>query len=213
MRTDHGVDWSALAGSPDALKYNRREVPNLIASLAYVPGRTAVVQAGGNLGVFPKVLARVFDTVWTFEPDPLNFALLKQNAPEPNIKAYQCALGAASSVCTLSRIRRDGRSNAHEGIVHVDRVGVGRTPVIALDSFDFACIDLVYLDIEGFELHALRGAVDLLARCRPVVVVELNKNLAWMGLVADDVRAFLTDHAYQFETRFASDELFVPRVM
>ena len=36
-------------------------------------------------------------------------------------------------------------------------------------------VGIVHLDLEGYELRALRGAVGTIRRCRPIVIVEANK--------------------------------------
>ena len=53
------------------------------------------VQAGGNVGVWPLALAKRFDHVWTFEPEPDNFRSLLNNINIngfANIKAENIAL-------------------------------------------------------------------------------------------------------------------------
>ena len=68
---DHGWQWSRFQGSAEALKLNRRDLDSFALVLAIVPGRTAAVQAGGNLGVFPKALARVFQRCTRSSPRPI----------------------------------------------------------------------------------------------------------------------------------------------
>ena len=50
-------------------------------------------------------------------------------------------------------------------------------PVYTIDAmFADAAIDLIKIDVEGFEIDVLRGAEMTLARCKPLVFVEFN---AW----------------------------------
>jgi FkbM family methyltransferase len=49
---------------------------------------------------------------------------------------------------------------------------------LTIDSLDLARIDLLKIDIEGMEPEALAGAAASLARCRPVVIVEVLKSNA-----------------------------------
>lgn len=49
-------------------------------------------------------------------------------------------------------------------------------PMVSLDSLGLERLDLVKLDVEGMELEALRGARDVLARHRPILMVEVIKS-------------------------------------
>lgn len=200
--------WHKLAGSPEALKWARRDIANLDRAVTMTRGKTAAVQAGGNLGVFPKRLAQQFETVYTFEPAADLFALMQRNAPETNIVKFQAALGDERCLIGMSRIRRDGKPNNHEGITHV--AGPGVIPTLRIDDLGLPVCDLIYLDIEGWELYALRGAAETIAMCRPVVCVEINKNLGFVNIEPDTVRQEVLRHGYRFVGRLVSDELFVP---
>jgi FkbM family methyltransferase len=176
-----------------------------------VPGRAAVVQAGGNLGVFPKYLSYEFETVYTFEPEPELFEFMSRNAPERNIVKFQAALGCDRQTVGMSRKRRqnDGGSS-HEGISHVS--GEGAIPTLRVDDLGLKVCDLLYLDIEGYELFALRGSAETIRRCRPVIACEVNKSLDQMREISkEDLYAWFRLHDYDLLRRVRSDEIFVPR--
>jgi FkbM family methyltransferase len=201
--------WSSFKGSADALKYARRDLPLLDQIVAMVPQRRVAIQAGGNLGVYPKRLAQSFDHVYTFEPAADLFSMLCANAPEPNITRMQAALGECHAFVDVARERRDGKTTpAHEGLTHIR--GTGPIPTLRLDDFEFPVCDLLQLDLEGWELFALRGAVRLLRKCRPIVAVEINQSCEFAGVHPDDVRHFITLQRYEFVTRLSSDEVFRP---
>jgi FkbM family methyltransferase len=203
-----GWNWKRFVGSPEALRYAKRELANVDKALSYVPERRVVVQAGGCLGIFPKYLAGFFEHIFTFEPDTENVACMRHNARETNIQVFQAALGDTIGTVGLSRKRRDGKPNQHAGIVHVS--GPGDVPLITLDSLDLPTCDLVYLDVEGGELAALRGGLDLITRCRPVIAVEVNKNLQYVGITEAEVMRFFMEQHYQFVAQAGSDRIFVP---
>ena len=204
----HTYDWSAFQGSQEALKWNCRDLATVDRVVSLVPQRRVAVQAGGNLGVFPKHLARSFDVVYTFEPDQQLFPMLTANAPETNIIRCQLALGAGPAMVGTSRVRRDGKPNVHEGITHI--AGAGVVPTLALDALALPIVDLCCLDLEGWELYALQGAAKTLATCRPVLVVEINKNLGYVGIDPAEVRSLLEVLRYRFVERIHSDEIYVP---
>lgn len=203
-----GYDWHGFAGSQQGLKWNRRDLPNLDAVIARVPQKRVAVQAGGNLGIFPKRLAESFETVYCFEPSPALFPLLCKNAPEANIVRFQAALGYHRQFVSMAQVRRDGKPDPHEGITHVS--GPGPIPTLRIDDLTLPVCDLLQLDLEGFELYALQGAVDTLERCRPVLCVEINKSLGFMGLEKADVHALIRAAGYRFVEKLQSDHVFLP---
>ena len=48
-------------------------------------------------------------------------------------------------------------------------------PLTTLDSFEFKRIDILKIDVEGMEPAVMDGAAQTLARCRPVILVEVCK--------------------------------------
>lgn len=206
----HRWPWGLMEGSLACLKWSFRDLRGLDEVLKIVPGRDVVVQAGGNLGLFPKRLAEEFKSVITFEPDPNLFAIMRKNAPEKNIRAFQAALGECHDPVAVSSKRRDSTGKPdHEGLTHV--CGAGDIPQVRLDDLALEKCDLIYLDIEGYELHALRGAAETIKRCRPVIVAENNKNAAFAGFTREQVSQWIVDQGYEFVTRVNSDDVFIPR--
>ena len=197
-----------MLGSREALTYAQRELANVATVLELVSGRSAVVQAGACLGVFPAYLAERFEMVYTFEPAADLFGKMVRNAPAKNIVRFQAALGSRRGLVGTSRVRRDGKPNAHEGITHI--VDGGTVPTLLLDDLALPTVDLLYLDIEGRELAALQGATETLWRCRPVVAVEINKNLQFVGVKEPEIVGFLEAHGYRHALSAGSDQAFVP---
>lgn len=204
-------DWSKFRGSAEGLKWNRKELASLeYVTNGYVKNRGVVVQAGGNLGIFPKWLSSAFKTVYTFEPEPELFGMMCHNVPERNVVKFQAALGYERKLVNMSRVRRqqDG-GNSHEGITHVS--GSGVIPTLRVDDLGLQSCDLIYLDLEGYELYALQGARETIQRCRPVIACEINKSLVYMDYTADDVRTWFRVNDYDRVDRIRSDDIFVPK--
>lgn len=123
-----------------------------------------VVQAGGNCGVWPAAMGKRFRTVYTFEPDPMNFRCLCANAPAENIFKFNAALSDDHRLVGMDR--RPENVGAHQ----ID--GRGCIPTLRIDDLALNVCDLIYLDIEGFEYRALHGAEATISLCRPVIVIE-----------------------------------------
>jgi FkbM family methyltransferase len=186
-------------------KYRHRYIkhaPDMNVALKYAHGRRVVLQAGGNVGVWPKWLASRFDRVYTFEPEPLNFMALCRNAWEPNVFKTNGALGFERGCIDLS--------------IHLNNIGAhtvrgaGVIPSYRIDDLALAVCDALILDIEGFELPALRGAADTLDRCSPVVMIEDRGHGAKIGQGSfADTAEFLGTFGYRETERVAKDVVFV----
>jgi len=202
----YGWNWNTFWGSKECLQSNRRDLHKLDFVLKLIPKsyRRVAIQAGGNLGLFPKRLSTEFQVVYTFEPDPDNFNMLCKNAPEKNILKLQGALGAYSQGVNIVK---GSETHTHEGTNHVE--GVGTVPMLALDEFNLAVCDLLYLDIEGYESDALRGATITLGRTRPLVVAEFNEVAERRGCKLETFLQFMQWRMYVPIFRLYTDYVFV----
>lgn len=190
-----------------AAKYARRDLPTLEKAAGLAAGRTAAVQAGGNLGIWPEWLSREFATVYTFEPAPDLFPLLVAYAGAANVIKFQAALGYQRTLIATSADRDDGK-DSHPGVTHVS--GAGVVPTVRIDDLALPVCDLIALDLEGYELFALQGAAETVRRCRPVILVEINGRCERFGVTPEQVRSWLALADYQLVLREHSDEVYVP---
>lgn len=203
------IVWKDMEGSATALHWNQRDLYTLDKAMEKTKGRTACVQAGANLGVFPKYLSYFFDTVYTFEPSPKLFKIVCKNAPEENVVKFNAALGAVRKLISTSQVRRTKQHMpAHEGITHVS--GDGNIPVLLVDDLNLPVLDLLCLDLEGYEPFALMGAEKTLLRCKPTLLVEVNNNSGHYGFDRESVRQMVRDYGYTLVERIMADELYVP---
>jgi FkbM family methyltransferase len=136
-----------------------------VAHLGRSGRRGIALQAGGNCGVWALRLGNVFKQVITFEPDPLNFECLVANTRGlKHITRFQAALGDRPGFVGLSV------DPQNVGATFVS--GAGLVPVMQIDALGLPGLDYLVLDIEGYELYALRGAETTLDKYRPVVQLE-----------------------------------------
>lgn len=155
-----------------------------------------VVQAGGNVGIYPMFLARHFASVHTFEPDPTNFECLTRNlhGRAANVFIRNAALGSEEGLCDMVVVEANN-CGAHK----IDTED-GEIPVVTIDSLDLKP-SLIWLDIEGHELEALKGAQRTLSVCSPTIILEVK------GL-GDDPTAWLEARGYTEQSRLGNDRLY-----
>lgn len=198
-------NWEKFEGSAEGLKWNKKTLGNLAVALALTPGRGVAVQAGGNLGIYPKRLAEDFQSVISFEPDPSHFRTMLRNAPEPNIIAMQLALGFDREGV---RMQHGNETRRHEGVTHV--AGPGPIPCVRLDDLSLDPVDLLVLDLEGYDFAGVRGALGTLERCRPTLMVEINRNAHRVGWTRAEMSAVLASIRYAHALRYGADTIYLP---
>lgn len=125
-----------------------------------------VVCAGGNQGMYPRLFSEMFKTVYTFEPDPLSFFCLVKNCQADNIVKIQCALGSSHQMIAVQRdptMTNVGTHSVSQG---------GYIPQLMIDDFEFHTVDLIQLDVEGYEYEVLKGAIRTITMFKPLIFVE-----------------------------------------
>ena len=130
-----------------------------------------VIQAGGNCGVYPLLYKEIFDTVYTFEPDPLSFFCLTVNCQMPGISKFNCAIGEGPGSAVMNELFVENR-----GMNKVELTDEPAIPVVAIDSFGFKNVGVIQLDLEGFEPQALRGAIRTIEKYHPMIILECESN-------------------------------------
>jgi len=132
-----------------------------------VPDAPVVLDAGANVGATGIWwLAHLPGaTLHCFEPEPANFALLEANlSPYPRVGLHQAALGCEEGTARLTVAAHGAMHTLADeslGSRHIE------VPLWRLDRFlereGLRRVDLLKLDVEGFEIEVLRGLGDRLA--------------------------------------------------
>jgi len=184
--------------------------PTVIEELAEIPELVALckerrvcVQAGGNGGLWVREFAGLFERVYTFEPDPILFRCLVHNVPCSNVVFTQAAVGGSSGFIAMDR----WMGLANPGANRVK--GGGHIPQVTVDSYGLEHVDLIQFDIEGYELHALKGAQDTIMRCRPVICIELRDHSHHFGANDPEIREWVQGLGYRCAKRMNYDEFWV----
>jgi FkbM family methyltransferase len=175
--------------------------------LPYVRNKNIMIQAGGNCGFILSTFIKHFNHIYTFEPDPVNFYCLNQNVTSPNVFKMQACLGEIEETVNVQQLVREDRPHDIGG-VHVS--GLGATPTIIIDNLNLPGCDLLQLDVEGYELKALKGATQTIKKYKPVICVELcEKWLNRYNNTSDDVYNLLQSFNYKLVDSEGVDKIFI----
>lgn len=141
--------------------YADRAERNLLRKILF-PG-AMVVDVGANIGIYSEFLSRCVGPtgiVHSFEPSPDNFRRLSAATRElSNVRITEAAVGERSGECQLyisDNLNVDHRAYKIKG----DSRRTVPTRMVALDDYfkSGQRVDLIKMDIQGYELHALCGA-------------------------------------------------------
>ncbi|UVC09801.1 FkbM family methyltransferase [Rhizobium sp. TH2] len=159
-------------------------------------GRRNAVHAGAFFGDMLHTLSKSAGTVYAFEPVLENFVFAKKNAERlglNNVVLFNAGLGEATSLLPIRTTDKQGRfiggGSSFDGTVRLADHSYEMAPVFRIDDLPVADVALIELDVEGFELPALKGARQTMERDRPVVLIEDNKK---------NCADFLTSLGYSF---------------
>lgn len=158
------------------------------------PGMT-FVDVGANVGYFSLLAARQVGScgrVLAFEPSPVAFAALEETIrlnQIGQITAENLACGEQCGSLSLNLYEESCHSPSLVPSPH-STVELGSVDVIRLDDYcanhQIEHIDLIKIDVEGFEPEVLRGLSDLFARgAVAAILCELNPH--WLKLKNETV--------------------------
>jgi FkbM family methyltransferase len=183
------------------------DIDKMIEIFPMRPYRSCV-QAGGNFGVWPWLLSKYYNTVYTFEPDPRCFPHLVANCKDrTNIVYCQGALDEDRRRIQMMHLPGE-ESNLGAQFISS---GVGSfVPTYRIDDLGLDYCDLIYLDIEGAEMTALRSGIETITRCRPAIVVEDKGLSEKFGYKKGDIAKWLSDFDYQEAGMLHRDVILLP---
>lgn len=184
-------------------------IPSLFERLNITMG--VAIQAGGNVGLYPRLLSKHFSTVFTFEPDLENFKHLVMNCTDKdNIFPYPCALGHENGINYLNIADYNGQSylsiyddeNQDSDIIKFNTGDWVQT--VSIDSMNFPHCDLIFLDVEHAEYDVLLGAIKTIKDFTPVIIVEHS----YKG-TKEKLNKLLTSLNYKLEHDFGQDAVYI----
>ncbi len=161
-----------------ALRLYEKDEINFL-SRAVKPGMT-VLDIGANIGLYTAILGRGIGPagrLFSFEPDPENFQYLSRTVSANGFQNVQLVPAAASAapgtmrLYTSSENRGDNRLYSNEladGYVEVE--------VVRADDYlaerNVSRVDLIKIDVQGFEAYVLAGLEQTLRNSSPLILLS-----------------------------------------
>ncbi len=152
----HLEEWINRAGD--------YQTPHRENALKHVTKWDCAIDVGGHVGLWSRDFCLKFKEVHAFEPVAEHRECFVENV-KGNYTLHPVALGDKEGFVKMA-------TEAHStGGTHIDPGVEGDIPLKVLDSYNLSP-DFMKLDCEGYEIYVLKGAVETLLRCKPIICIE-----------------------------------------
>ena len=165
------------------------------AALQYIKQWRVCLDIGSNIGQWTRPLAKRFDSVVCFEPNPNFRECFKKNIQEKNVLLWPYG---------LSDKEHKAKQDFNSTVLQKED---GDIDCRTLDSFGLTNVDFVKIDVDGFEIPLLQGARRTLTENKPVINIEMKRRKR-----PDTVKkceSILKDLGYSFAKSTKSDEVWL----
>jgi FkbM family methyltransferase len=207
LNLSEGIDFGIYLAN-----FYERQTRSALTKL--VPPASLVLDIGANIGAHTLHLAQLvgpLGRVLAFEPTEFAFRKLRRNLDlNPSLASrvglFHCFLTANDGVSIPNDIYSSWPLAAEDGL-HAKHLGremkTDKAQARSLDSILVEHADrkvqLVKLDVDGFECDVLRGASSLLRDARPIFVMELAPYvLEERGASLDQLVSHFVPNGYVF---------------
>ena len=177
------VTFAGRAGDPYFDDLGHHDNAMLVDALRLLPSDAMILDVGANIGFTTAVMTKRLPNarIFSFEPDSEPFGYLRETvrlnnlskvetinkalAAAPGRMAFHChPRGAGASHLAGDQSLRDGNQTVEVSTVDIERA-----------SRALARVDLIKIDVEGFEIDVLEGARDTIAADRPYVADRVQQ--------------------------------------
>lgn len=198
--TYDGLKWRAehlttQFGDALALEHESNFTPHISGRLGE---GDVFVDVGAHVGHWTVRAAAKGAKVISIEADPVTAERLDENLKLNGLEAEIYSLAAWDEVTTLHLNHQ--QQELYDGTNRVQTDGEGQE--VKAEPLDITLahldrIDLIKIDVEGADLHVLRGLRKTLERTRPAMFIEDHSVYDYFE--HDDLEALLTELGYEWE--------------
>jgi len=156
-----------------------------------------VIDIGAWCGTWAKAMEPFARKVIAFEPDKVHFACLQRNCTincDPRMEAVGEEVGEIS-------LTVDNFTQAKRVLEN------GTIRMINLDYMNYQDVDMIKIDVEGYEMQVLKGATNTLKNTK-YLMIELNNNTKKYGSSNNEVEKYIQSLGFKLLIEHWPDKVF-----
>ncbi len=176
------------------------------------PVNAVVIDVGANVGRWSLLVSQIFKTkkIFAFEPFENTFKNLlknKINNPDVDLELINAAVGDQIKTVYM-KIKDSTNSGMNSICENTDSALEQNTALesITLDHFyshkknEINQIDVIKIDVEGYEYHVLRGAEKIISEFQPLIICEIDDQLLGQNQTTpNEIFSFLEKYNYTIQ--------------
>jgi hypothetical protein len=189
------------------------------AALAHVKNWRTVVDIGAHVGISVHCWASRFEQVIAFEPMVDHYGCLVENTKKfSNVTTHNCAM--SNQTAMLKGAYRTLKNSGSFQLVDDEFIRTNRKsttiydiPSRRLDEYELTDVDLIKVDVEGWEFEVLKGAQETIRRCQPTLMIEFTGGGARKSMTSYSVDLYhklINDLGYHSVASIDDDTIYVP---
>jgi FkbM family methyltransferase len=184
----HIEDWKAKTGSFTQNKCLEKFKTH--CKVCEIKLKT-VLDIGAWCGTWSHAMHEYAEHIVAFEPDPLHVKCLKLNLKRiTNCTIRNEAVGDKEGLVSLT----------NDDFTQAKRIAdtPGQLKMITLDQLEYDNVEMIKIDVEGYEMNVLEGAKKLLASPNlKFLMIELNNNTKKYGSSNLEIEKYLDKMGFE----------------
>ena len=159
-----------------------------------------ILDIGAWCGTWSLAMQKYAENIFCYEPNKTHFACLEKNlAPFSNVSLYNCAIGNEEGFVKLT----EETATQNTRVIQEK----GDTKICTIDSLNLDNIDLIKIDVEGFEMEVLKGATETIKNVQ-YIMIELNNNTKRYGSSNIEIEKYLPTLGFEMLIKIWPDVIY-----
>lgn len=171
-----------------------KDILDSVAKILPPPKKGIFLDIGSNIGNHTLYLFQnnLIQSAYCFEPVQDTFRILEKNISinslQNKVKLFNVGVGESHGTAQIASY-----SQENTGMSQLKISNDGNIPIIAIDDMKFEQnISFIKIDVEGFELKVIKGALQTIKKNKPVIFIEIRSQFF------DDICKHLMPIGYKY---------------